>query len=158
MSRVLIVDDDAGQRSLLESAVSNAGVETHCVDVGKAALEVLDQGAWDLVISDVKMPDVDGFELIKAIRERGQERNRGRTAGCPTAPSQNPGVRNYRTGLFWHAHVHRRTQTPLAQLDDIGLDQRTGFQQGIETFPVVAFPLAPTVQPLVQNPMDVIAV
>jgi DNA-binding NtrC family response regulator len=73
LSRALIVDDDPGQRSLLESAVSNAGVEVASAEGGRAALEMLDQGPWDLVISDVKMPDMDGFELLKAIRQKGVE-------------------------------------------------------------------------------------
>ena len=71
MNRVLIVDDDAGQRSLLESAVSATGVETACVDGGKGALALLEKDTWDLVISDVKMPDMDGFELLEAIRAKG---------------------------------------------------------------------------------------
>ena len=67
--RILIVDDDAGQRSLLDSFLRSQGFEPVVVDSGKLALEMLRAGKFDMMISDVRMPGLTGLETLRQARK-----------------------------------------------------------------------------------------
>jgi DNA-binding NtrC family response regulator len=69
MPRILIVDDDPGQRSLLDSFLRGQGFETVVVDSGKRALETLRTGKFDMMISDVRMPGLTGLETLRLARK-----------------------------------------------------------------------------------------
>src|SRR5215212_731492 len=66
--RILIVDDDSGQRSLLTSFLQSQGFETVTVDSGERALETLRGGKFDMMISDVRMPGLSGLETLRRAR------------------------------------------------------------------------------------------
>src|SRR2546428_6553773 len=63
--RVLIVDDDAGQRSLLDSFLKSQGFDTVPVASGERALEVLRGGGLHMMIPDVRMPGIFGLESLR---------------------------------------------------------------------------------------------
>src|SRR5580765_3144630 len=67
--RILIVDDDAGQRSLLSSFLTGQGFETVPVSSGEQALEVLRTGEFGMMISDVRMPGLSGLETLRKARK-----------------------------------------------------------------------------------------
>ncbi|MCP3103901.1 sigma-54 dependent transcriptional regulator [Myxococcus sp. K15C18031901] len=68
-SRVLVVDDDAGVRfTLKETLRSLAGVEVELAEDGASALEKLAERPCDLVITDLRMPRMDGMELVRRIQ------------------------------------------------------------------------------------------
>jgi DNA-binding NtrC family response regulator len=67
--RILIVDDDPGQRSLLNSFLQSQGFDTVVVDSGERALEVLRDGKFDMMISDVRMPGMTGLETLRRARK-----------------------------------------------------------------------------------------
>lgn len=67
--RILIVDDDPGQRSLLNSFLKSQGFETSVVDSGERALEALRTGNFSMMISDVRMPGLSGLETLRAARK-----------------------------------------------------------------------------------------
>jgi DNA-binding NtrC family response regulator len=67
--RILIVDDDPGQRSLLDSFLRSQGFETVVVDSGKLALETLRAGKFGMMISDVRMPGLTGLETLRLARK-----------------------------------------------------------------------------------------
>jgi DNA-binding NtrC family response regulator len=67
--RLLIVDDDAGQRSLLDSFLSSQGFETVPVSSGERALEILRSEKIDMMISDVRMPGLTGLETLRLARQ-----------------------------------------------------------------------------------------
>ena len=69
MPRILIVDDDPGQRSLLDSFLRSQGFETVVVDSGERALETLRAGKFDMMISDVRMPGLTGLETLRRARK-----------------------------------------------------------------------------------------
>lgn len=69
--RILIAEDDPGQRSLLEACVGSEGHEVGVCEDGKSALERLRHESWDLVVSDVHMPGLSGLELLDAIVSEG---------------------------------------------------------------------------------------
>src|SRR5438067_1387635 len=67
--RILIVDDDAGQRSLLDSFLTGQGFETFPVPSGERALEVLRTQEFSMMISDVRMPGLSGLETLRRARK-----------------------------------------------------------------------------------------
>ena len=67
--RILIVDDDPGQRSLLNSFLKSQGFETAVVDSGMKALEALRSGSFSMMISDVRMPGLTGLETLRQARK-----------------------------------------------------------------------------------------
>ncbi len=67
--RILIVDDDAGQRSLLNSFLGSQGFETVPVASGEVALEILRTQDISMMISDVRMPGLSGLETLRRARQ-----------------------------------------------------------------------------------------
>ena len=66
---ILIVDDDPGQRSLLDSFLSGQGFETVTATSGEQALERLRTGRFAMMISDVRMPGLSGLETLRRARQ-----------------------------------------------------------------------------------------
>ncbi len=69
MPRILIVDDDPGQRSLLNSFLRGQHFDTVTADSGPQALELLRTGKFDMMISDVRMPGLTGLETLRLARK-----------------------------------------------------------------------------------------
>jgi two-component system response regulator HydG len=66
---ILIVDDDLGQRSLLESFLKAQGYRTQTAASGEEALQKLKGNTFALMISDVRMPGISGIEMLRRVRE-----------------------------------------------------------------------------------------
>ena len=66
--RILIVDDDAGQRSLLNAFLKSQGFDTVPVSSGERALEALRVQSFSMMISDVRMPGISGLETLRRAR------------------------------------------------------------------------------------------
>ncbi|GMM93019.1 cell cycle two-component system response regulator CpdR [Qipengyuania sp. MTN3-11] len=66
---ILLAEDDEAMRSYLERALSQAGFSVTAVDRGTYALPLLSQGAFDLLLSDIVMPEMDGIELAQRCNE-----------------------------------------------------------------------------------------
>jgi signal transduction histidine kinase len=69
MARVLVVDDEKPVRDLVSSLVADMGEEVEVAADGAEAWEMLQHTPYDLVITDLKMPRMDGIELLKQIRK-----------------------------------------------------------------------------------------
>ena len=67
--RILIVDDDPGQRSLLNLFLRSQGFDTSAADSGERALEMLRLEKFDMMISDVRMPGLSGLETLRRARQ-----------------------------------------------------------------------------------------
>ncbi len=65
---ILIVDDDQGQRSLLNAFLTGIGFSVTQASSGKEALAILRGGTFTMVISDVRMPGLSGLEMLKQLR------------------------------------------------------------------------------------------
>ncbi len=65
---VLVVDDESSVRSSLEMALGKAGYLTRTAASGNDALNILKKQSVDIVLSDLKMPDGDGMDLLRAIK------------------------------------------------------------------------------------------
>lgn len=68
-SSILLVEDHAAERLRLESMLSKIGYPVECAQNGLEALKMLDHQPYDIIISDWKMPELDGLNLCRAVRE-----------------------------------------------------------------------------------------
>src|SRR5579862_1296902 len=68
MARILVVDDEEGLRSLLTAALTRDGDEVVAAADGNEAAEILDRQAFDVVITDLKMPGRGGLALLTKVR------------------------------------------------------------------------------------------
>ena len=66
---ILVVDDEQMMRDLLTKILARDGYQILTAEDGQAALEMLDQHQIDLIISDMKMPRLNGFELLKIVKK-----------------------------------------------------------------------------------------
>ena len=67
-ARLLVVDDLEVNRDLLVRRVARLGHEAHAAADGEAALQMLRRGQWDLVLLDITMPGMDGYETLRRIK------------------------------------------------------------------------------------------
>jgi len=73
MAYLLVIDDDSDMRFILKEILTGEG---HAVDVaadGRAGLKLTDINQYDLVITDIVMPEMDGLEVLTAIRKKNQQ-------------------------------------------------------------------------------------
>jgi two-component system, NtrC family, response regulator AtoC len=66
---ILVVDDDADMREWVKEELESEGFKVETAPGGRAGVERVKQGGVDVVVSDVKMPDLDGLDLLREIRE-----------------------------------------------------------------------------------------
>lgn len=71
MFKILIAEDDKELRQLFSHILTKSGYFVKGVADGLEALEALEHDYYDLIISDIMMPNVDGYELVKALRSTG---------------------------------------------------------------------------------------
>lgn len=70
MARILVVDDDPGIRQLLTDVLEIEGHDVTVAEDGQAAVQTLDLSRPDFVVLDVMMPYLDGYAVLRRIRER----------------------------------------------------------------------------------------
>ncbi|CAN5194903.1 hypothetical protein BH10PLA2_BH10PLA2_10090 [soil metagenome] len=70
--RILVAEDNEFNSQLLEQLLQRRGHQVQTASDGRETLELLKDGTFDLLLLDVHMPELDGFQVIRAIREREQ--------------------------------------------------------------------------------------
>lgn len=70
MKKILIVDDDPILRKVLQNSLEQQGYQVISVNSGKSALVQFSQDVPDIIISDVSMPEMDGFEFCRQLRSQ----------------------------------------------------------------------------------------
>jgi len=73
METILVVDDDQGMRELIEILLTREGYGVRTAADGREASELLGRERFDLVVTDLKMPRVDGIDLLKQVKEISPE-------------------------------------------------------------------------------------
>lgn len=73
MFRILVVEDDADMRELFCTVLSDSGYTCMAASDGHEALDILEKEYIDLIVSDIMMPHMDGYELTRALRESGYD-------------------------------------------------------------------------------------
>ena len=72
MNKILAVDDSVSIRQMVSHTLRDAGYEVETANDGRDALNKVASSKFDVVISDVNMPNMGGFELVKALRDKPQ--------------------------------------------------------------------------------------
>ena len=73
MAHILLIDDDEDIRFILETFLTGAGHTIDSAESGKAGLRLAGQNHYDLVITDIIMPEMDGLEFLAAIRQQSPD-------------------------------------------------------------------------------------
>ncbi len=71
--RLLYVDDEESLRTLVQSHLSLEGFDVETAANGHQAVTILQKQQFDLVLLDLRMPDGDGFEVLRFLNERGSQ-------------------------------------------------------------------------------------
>ena len=75
MAKILIIDDERGIRNTLREILADEGHEAEVAENGKQGLEMAQAKAYDLIFSDIKMPEMDGMEVLKALKNGENDEN-----------------------------------------------------------------------------------
>ncbi len=70
MNRILLAEDDDSLRRFLTKALERAGFEVRACPDGETAVEALDEGPYDLLLTDIVMPGIDGIEVARVAAAR----------------------------------------------------------------------------------------
>lgn len=68
--KILVVDDEESLRVVMRNSLRQKGYLVDCVEEGKKASAFLDQNSYDLVLLDIRIPGMDGFQLLQKIRKK----------------------------------------------------------------------------------------
>ena len=68
---VLIIEDDPGHQRLFEIFIKRAGCRCDCTFDGKTGYDKALQNNYDLILADIHVPEMNGYEVISALREKG---------------------------------------------------------------------------------------
>jgi len=69
--RILVVEDDKALQHSLEASLHAAGFESRSTESGEQALHLEEAEVFDAAVLDIGLPDIDGFEVLKTLRQRG---------------------------------------------------------------------------------------
>ena len=82
MAKLLIIDDERGIRNTLREILADEGHEVDVAENGKQGFEMARGKAYDLIFSDIKMPEMDGIEVLSQLKANGEGAS-GESAECP---------------------------------------------------------------------------
>lgn len=68
-NRILVVDDEDALRTVLSSELEGEGYQVASASDGEEAIKILNTQSFDLILLDIKMPNVDGFEVLKYVKQ-----------------------------------------------------------------------------------------
>ncbi|MGZ6826029.1 MAG: response regulator [Mycobacteriales bacterium] len=136
LGSVLVVDDDEMILALVSDGLTRAGYDVTTAETGRQALDKLEEAIPDLVVSDVNMPDMDGFALVAALRGHSRLRHVPLVFLTSRADTEDVlhglglGADDYVTKPFdlsvLVAKVHGKIARPPVPVDRISHDRRSG--------------------------------
>jgi DNA-binding NtrC family response regulator len=69
---ILVVEDDKNQRGIIRTILTKEGFYVEDVGTGKAALDLLRQSSFDVVVTDLRLPDLEGTDILKEVRSQNR--------------------------------------------------------------------------------------
>ncbi|MGA7804984.1 response regulator [Bradyrhizobium sp.] len=90
MARILVVDDDPVMQLTIRLLLERAGHDVVVAGDGRKGLAALDHGGFDLLLLDIFMPAMDGFETMRLVRQRRPTLPIIAMSGRPTTPDPSP--------------------------------------------------------------------
>lgn len=125
--RVLIVEDERALADALEHIISRAGYQEDAVYNGRDGLNFALDGNYDVIVLDVMLPDMDGFEIVRRLREQNRHTPvlmlTARTAIADKVNGLNVGADDYMTKPFDNEELLARLNALLRRKGDIVLDK-----------------------------------
>ena len=83
LKKIMVVDDEAGIRALLSDALIQEGYSVTLAKDGRDSLKQLRERSFDLLITDINMPHLDGLELIRMMKKKGRKEKVILISGTP---------------------------------------------------------------------------
>jgi PAS domain S-box-containing protein len=102
---ILIVDDDGDVRDLLALLLESRGATVRTVSSASEALDAISQRRPDLLLADLRMPDEDGYSLIRKVRAREREQQEGRLPAIAVTAYASPSDRDQAIAAGFDSHV-----------------------------------------------------
>lgn len=131
---VLIVDDDRAVLTMLYKVIKSNGIDAHTAVSGEEALELLDHEVYDLILLDVNLHGMDGFEVVQAVRRRGLKTPiiivSGRKEDYDTLYGLDIGADDYITKPFNPIEVLARVKSQLRRYTTLGGRTRAPAENG----------------------------
>ncbi|MCO5220287.1 MAG: response regulator transcription factor [Thermomicrobiales bacterium] len=126
--RILVVDDEENIRFLVTTALSLAGIDTVTAASGFEALDQIYRERPDLIVLDVMLPDLDGFALLRRLRDQGNETPiiflTARDQSVDRVKGLSEGGDDYIVKPFDVAELVARVQLRLRKSDKAGANRR----------------------------------
>ncbi|MDR2017492.1 MAG: sigma-54 dependent transcriptional regulator [Syntrophobacterales bacterium] len=72
---ILVVEDDQNQREIIKTILSKEGFYVETADCGKTAMVLLEASNFDVIVTDLRLPDIDGTEILKEVKARNRTSN-----------------------------------------------------------------------------------
>ncbi len=139
--RILVVDDEQSMREFLSIMLSREGYQVELASDGEKACELLDKNVYDLILSDIRMPKLDGLSLLKRVKEQGADTSVIMMTAFSTTEqavdAMKQGAYDYLTKPFKNDEIrlvirnalqHRQLRKENTRLRQV-LDRRYGFDQ-----------------------------
>lgn len=121
-TRILVVEDDSGTRELLRELLLEEGHKVRMARNGKEALEWVTKETFDLVLTDLGMPEMDGIELLKTLRRISPDMRvivvTGRADLEARARVKGPGAYDYVTKPFHPYTILEKVARALGKEDN----------------------------------------
>jgi PAS domain S-box-containing protein len=121
--RVLFVDDEADAREFVTAVLEAQGIHVTAVDSAAAALEALERSRPDVLVSDIRMADQDGYALIRRVRELEAEQGWHVPAAALTAYLDESREKALTAGFEAHLHKLARPDELIALLNRLSEQQ-----------------------------------
>ena len=116
MRKVLVIDDEAIVRISSKRTLVPEGFEVKLADSGKAGIEILEKESFDVILLDLKMPDMGGIEVLEIIMERWPETKVIIVTGFSTVDTA---VEALRLGAFNHIEKPFTPDSLLAAVQEV---------------------------------------
>ena len=139
MKRILVIEDEERISSFLAKGLKANGFATSVAETGRDGLAMISSGEFDLVILDIGLPDIDGFEVLREVRRKGNDLPvlilTARDSVSDTVTGLEGGADDYVTKPFRFEELLARVRVRLRgdkapektvlKLGDLSLDLRT---------------------------------
>jgi PAS domain S-box-containing protein len=105
--RILVVEDEADGRALIARVLEDRGAKPTCASTADEALKALSQEQFDVLLSDIGMPDMDGFQLIRSVRSLDESRAGGPLPAIAITAYARPEDRQRSLLAGFHMHLSK---------------------------------------------------
>ncbi len=116
MKKVLVIDDEAIVRTSSKRTLAPEGFDVRLAESGKAGIELLEKEPFDVILLDLKMPDMSGIEVLKVIMERWPDTKVIIVTGYSTVDTA---VEALRLGAFNHIEKPFTPDSLLAAVQEV---------------------------------------